>query len=137
MAKFKAAKQRKLRVSIEGADEVAKLLEDLGEAAGSILEQAAEAGGKIALDDAKRRCPVDTGALKASLYLAKSKTRKPEIKREVKISPGKKEYYGTFVELGTANINPQPFMRPAIDENQDRIAKAINQKVLSALGRIR
>ena len=137
MAKFKAAKQRQLRVSIEGADEVAKLLEDLSEAAGSILEQAAEAGGKIALDDARRRCPVDTGALKASLHLAKSKTRKPEIKREVKISPGKKEYYGTFVELGTANINPQPFMRPAIDENQDRIAKAINQKVLSALGRIR
>lgn len=137
MARFKAAKQRRLRVGIEGAAEVAKMLEELGEAASGILEQAAEAGGKVALDDAKRRCPIQTGALKASLHLEKGKTKKPEIKQEVKISPGKKEYYGTFVELGTSKQAAQPYMRPAIDENQTEIAKAINQEVLRAIGRIK
>lgn len=137
MAKFKAAKQKKLKTSIEGADEVIKMLQEMGQEASSILERAADAGGKIALNAAKNLCPVKTGALKASLYLQKSKTKKPEIKQEVKISPGKKEFYGTFVELGTSKQAAQPYMRPAIDENQGEIARTINQEVLKAIGRIK
>lgn len=137
MVRFRTGRQKRINVGIEGADEVAKLLESMGEAASIILEQAAEAGGKVVLKDAKKRCPVDSGKLRASLHLEKGKTKKPEIKQEVKISPGKTEYYGTFVELGTTRQAAQPFMRPAVDENKDIIAKAINQEVLRALRRIR
>ena len=134
--KFKSAKQRRLNTSIEGADEVIKMLKELGEAASGILERAAEAGGRVALDAAKAKCPVDTGALKRSLHIEKSKTKKPEIKQEVKISPGKNQYYGTFVELGTKRQAAKPYLRPAIDENQEQISKAVNQEVLRAIGRI-
>ncbi len=109
----------------------------MGAAASEILAQAAEAGGQVVLEDAKNHCPVDTGALKASLHIEKGKSKKPDIKQEVKILPGKKEYYGTFVELGTTRQATQPYLRPAVDENKEQIATAVNQEILKALGRIR
>jgi HK97 gp10 family phage protein len=133
MAKFKAAKQRKIKTSVEGLNDICKLLEDMGVEASNILQQAAEAGGRIALAAAKKRCPADTGALKESLYLENSKTKNPQIKQEIKIAPGKNEFYGTFVELGTSKQKAQPYMRPAVDENQHEIAKAINDEVIRAL----
>lgn len=128
-------RQRKVNVGIEGAEEIIKLLKDMGQAAENVLEKAAEAGGKVALSDAKRRCPIDTGNLKNSLHLDNGK--KSERRAEVKISQGKDEFYGTFVELGTKHQKAQPFMRPAIDENQSDIAKAVNEEVGRALGRFR
>lgn len=128
------AKKQRYRVGIEGADEVVKMLADMGQSAEDVLQSAAEAGGKIALDDAKMRCPVDTGRLKNSLYLEKLK--KSPGKADVKVSIGKNEYYGVFVELGTSKSEAKPFLRPAVDENKDRIAKAINEAVLKALGRL-
>ena len=136
MARFRAARQKKLNIGIEGADEVIELLEEMGVAASEILAQAAEAAGRIVLEDAKNRCPVDTGALKASLHIEPSKSKKPDIKQEVKVLPGKKEYYGTFVELGTSRQAAQPYLRPAVDENKDKIAAAVHQEIVKALGRI-
>jgi len=75
MARFRGVRQRKLNVGIEGADEVIKLLEEMGAAASDILEQAAEAGGLIVLENAKNDCPKDTGALKDSLHIEKGKSR--------------------------------------------------------------
>lgn len=137
MARFRGARQRRLNVGIEGADEVIQLLEEMGAAASAVLEQAAAAGGQIVLEDAKSRCPIDTGALKASLHMDKGKSKKPDIKQEVKISPGKQEYYGTFVELGTTRQAAQPYLRPAVDKNKEKIAKAVTQEIARALGRIR
>jgi len=51
--------------------------------------------------------------------------------------PGKQEYYGTFVELGTKHQAAQPYLRPAVDENKQQIGMAVNQKILKALERIR
>lgn len=31
--------------------------------------------------------------------------------------------YSVFLELGTSNVQPRPFLRPAIDENADRIER--------------
>lgn len=135
MGRSYSSRQRKVSSGIEGADEAIKLLKDMGIAAENVLEKAAEEGGKIALKEAKRRCPVDSGRLKASLHLTKG--RKSESKADVKIAPGKQEYYGTFVELGTKHQGAKPYLRPAVDEKQGDIAKAVNQTVLRALGRFR
>lgn len=137
MARFRGARQRKLHVAIEGADEVIKILENMGAAASDVLEQAAQAGGQIVLEDAKNRCSVNTGALKASLHIEKGKSKKPDVKQEVKISPGKQEYYGTFVELGTTRQAARPYLRPAVDKNKEKIAEAVTQEIARAIGRIR
>ena len=127
------AKKQNYKVGIEGADEVVKMLADMGQSAEDVLEKAAEAGGKIALNDAKRRCPVKTIRLKNSLYLEKLK--KSQGKADVKVSIGKKEFYGVFVELGTGDTQAKPYLRPAVDENKDKISKAVNESILKAIGR--
>lgn len=63
---------------------------------------------KIGLEieaEAKRRCPVDTGRLRASIV---SKST-PE-----GIIVGSPVEYSLYVEYGTYKMNPQPFLFPAV-----------------------
>lgn len=135
MVKSYTARQKKLFARVDGAKEVIKLLENMGQNAATVLSQAAEAGGKIALAEARRRCPVRSGRLRASLSLKLGK--KTALKANVRVVHGRKEYYGTFVELGTKKSPAQPFMRPAVDENKKRIADAITEEIGRAIGRSR
>ena len=68
-----SAKQRKVKTTVEGASALVKELKAMEDAAASVMMAGAKAGGKIALEDAKRNCPVDTGALKQSLHLTEGK----------------------------------------------------------------
>ncbi|MDA8227050.1 MAG: HK97 gp10 family phage protein [Desulfitobacterium hafniense] len=135
MAKSYTARQKKLFTRVDGAKEVIKLLEDMGQNAATVLLQAAEAGGKIALAEARRRCPVRSGRLRSSLSLKLGK--KTALKANVRVVHGRKEYYGTFVELGTKKSPAQPFMRPAVDENKKQIADAVTEEIGRAIGRSR
>jgi HK97 gp10 family phage protein len=128
-----SAKQRKVQVSIEGGQKLARRLKAMDEAAGNILMKAAKAGGKIALEEAKSRCPVDTGALRDSLNMAEN-TQKPT-KADVKIDYDKSLKYGTFVELGARGRPANPFMRNAVDENIDKINETISAEIADAVGR--
>lgn len=101
--------------------------------AAAALMQAAKAGGKIALEQAKRNCPVDTGALKQSLHLTEGKAT--NTKATVQVDYDKSLKYGTHVELGSRNRPANPFMRNAVDENQNQINEAITAELSRAVGR--
>lgn len=103
------------------------------DAAAAVLMQAAKAGGKIALEDAKRNCPVDTGALKQSLHLTEGKST--NVKATVQVDYDKSLKYGTHVELGSRNRPANPFMRNAVDDNQNQINEAITSELSKAVGR--
>ena len=104
-----SAKQRKVAGNVKGANEIAKELKEMGDSAKDILTIAANAGGQIALEDAKKNCPVRTGALKNSLKVRVSK--QSPTKAEVTIEYDKSLRYGTFVELGARGIPANPFLR--------------------------
>jgi HK97 gp10 family phage protein len=72
---------------------------------------------------ARFRCPVDTGALKASIQNKKI----GPMHHQVRVG----EFYGAYVEYGTRHMAAQPYLRPAIEE-QKRIFKAKMAKVFSA-----
>lgn len=103
------------------------------DAAAQVLMKGAKAGGKIALEDAKRNCPVDTGALKQSLHLSEDKATTK--KATVKVDYDKSLKYGTHVELGARGRPANPFMRNAVDENQRQINEAIVAEISRAVGR--
>ena len=127
-----SAKQKKVKVNLEGKEKIVKRLKQMGEAAGNVLMESAMAGGKIALEDAKRNCPVDTGALKNSLKLSKDKQTKK--KATVKVDYDKDIKYGTFVELGVRRREANPFLRNAVDSNQKNINEEIAENVAKAVG---
>ena len=128
-----SAKQKKVKVAVEGASAIAKDLKAMEDAAASVLMAGAEAGGKIALADATRNCPEDTGALKQSLRLEKDKAT-PK-KATVRVDYYKSIKYGTFVELGARGRPANPFLRNAVDDNINQINEAIVDEIARAVGR--
>jgi HK97 gp10 family phage protein len=128
-----SAKQRKVKVTLEGGKEIARRLKAMDAAASAILMRAAKAGGDVALESAKENCPVDTGALRDSLKMTENSSK--PTKADVKIDYDKNLRYGTFVELGVKGRPANPFMRDAVDKNQDKIDKAITKKIADEVGR--
>lgn len=72
----------------------------------------------------KMKAPIDTGALRNSIYVATSESNSPPLEAtEVLPNPtndsvyiGPSVEYGIYQELGTSFMSPQPFMLPAIRE---------------------
>jgi HK97 gp10 family phage protein len=71
-------------------------------------EGVARAGGYI-VDLARQLCPVDTGALRASIRL---EPEQPAPQMTVKAGGGAVTY-ARFIEYGTARSPAQPFLTPA------------------------
>ena len=127
-----SAKQRKMKVEVEGTAKLAKELKSMEDGASSVLLKGARAGGQIALEDARRNCPEDTGALKASLKLTDGKVT--TTKATIQVDYDKSLKYGTHVELGARGRPANPFLRNAVDDNQDAINEAIVKEITKALG---
>ena len=102
------------------------------DATSSVLLNSARAGGKIALEDAKQHCPVDTGALKNSLKIENGKAT--NVKATVEVNYDKSIKYGTYVELGVRGRKPNPFLRNAVDNNQEKINEAIKKAISDSIG---
>lgn len=127
-----SAKQKKVKIEIEGAEKIVKVLKEMEDAAGNVLMKGARAGGKIALEYARRECPVDTGNLRNSLRLEDDK--KTKVKATIKVDYDKSIKYGTFVELGARGRPANPFLRNAVDSNMDEINREIRDTVSKAVG---
>lgn len=74
------------------------------------LEVALEEIGLTAEGFAKKNCPVDTGRLRNSISHAST---------EDTAYVGTNVEYAIYVEMGTVNTKPQPYLRPAITEHKD------------------
>lgn len=76
----------------------------------SALEVALEEIGLTAEGFAKKKCPVDTGRLRNSISHAST---------EDTAYVGTNVEYAVYVEMGTVNTKPQPYLRPAVTEHKD------------------
>jgi HK97 gp10 family phage protein len=77
---------------------------------------ALEAAGIFIEGEAVVRCPVDTGNLRSSLtHRVKG--------NEVQV--GTNVEYAAHVEMGTEKAKAQPYLRPAVDENKNKILRIL------------
>lgn len=65
-----------------------------------------------AIREAKRIVPVRTGALKRSIVPGRTKESRVTIDGSILVT----EPYAGFVEFGTSNMAPQPYIRPALNK---------------------
>lgn len=80
--------------------------------------------------EAKQLAPVDTGALKASIYTRTENERPPEVEGEQVELPrpdegvahvGPSVNYGIYQELGTSDMAAQPYLTPAVETVRQRL----------------
>ena len=106
------------------------------EAVKTNIKLALAEGGKIVEAEAKRLVPVDTGKLKESLKATATFNMKTGYGIAVtaeKLDP----FYAHYVEYGTHDPEhhqaAQPYMRPAIDNNIEKIKALINNAIFGAI----
>ncbi|NSW92317.1 MAG: HK97 gp10 family phage protein [Firmicutes bacterium] len=123
------------RVSIQliGVNELIKNLEAVSDNITKDLTKAVKAGAKIVLDDAKARAPVDTGELRDNMTMRVVEKDRSQV--EIDVGPGKDQFYGLFIEQGTSKMAAKPFLRPALDENKEKVQKAITDEIEKAINK--
>lgn len=133
-------------MKIAGLDDLIESLVAAGDAktTGKVLRGAMRKGAKLVLADARQRCPVDTGALRASLKI-RMKSKKDLVM--AKVGAGEKDFvgkvfYAPMVEFGhfsgrasnkwgkpRKHVAAHPFLRPAFEATKGQaeaeIAKAL------------
>jgi len=113
-------------VTIKGLKETQREMERIvRELRGGRLLEAMRKATLIVQADAKRKAPVDTGRLRASIT--------PEIRATpgsgIRGVVGSVVVYAPYQEFGTKRMAAHPYLYPAFDENKDRIAKIISDAV--------
>ena len=124
-----------INFEIEGLDILEdKLLKMEAKVGGKFLRQALSKAATPVVRSAKQKAPVDTGALRQSIGKATRKGRgknvasvfigpKQSNARAVALANTKRSkpirgiFYGHMVEIGYGRQAPQPFLRPALEEN--------------------
>jgi len=89
------------------------------------VEMELDVVGADMVDLSRSIVPVDTGALRESIY------HRPA---GLELEFGATMDYASHIEFGTSRARAQPYMRPALDANQQRILDAIRVGCLNALG---
>ena len=133
---------------IENLDKLLKKLENLKTVS---VEQAVNEACILVENDAKRRCPVDTGELRMSITHEIEETSENRITGAV----GTNLEYAPYVEFGTGIFSslgngrqdrwsykdakgewhstigqqPQPYLHPALDDNREEVKKLIQKKI--------
>ncbi len=81
------------------------------------LDKRVEMAARLVEADAKRLCPVDTGTLRASIHTVKL--------ADAKYAVGSNVEYALYQERGTHKMPAQPYLRPALENNQAEIQALI------------
>jgi len=138
-------------IKLEGLDELIEAFAKLPDEAAEMIKPAVEQAGKLVLEKAKEKVPVDSGKLRDSLRLKKARQRPDSsgVIHYITWGPNVREYAAPL-ELGHAirfkkggpthgRVAPRPYLRPAADESKEQVldivAKAMNRAIDEMGGR--
>ena len=82
---------------------------------------------RFAKDNIKSHKLIKSGDLLDNMSM--NTTEKDRTQVEVTIGPGKKQFYGMFHEYGTSKMKARPFLRPAYDENIEKVQEVIAEEL--------
>ena len=131
---------------IVGLDDIIRDIEAFGDKATPLIDKIVEDGGNILLQAAKEKVHVDSGTLKKSLVLKKQKSKQKKVVYH--ITWGKDvQAYAAPLELGhglvfmghptNKRVPAYPFLRPAADENKEKVYKMLFAGLNKALETLR
>ncbi len=138
-------------VEIVGMKDVEKLMKEIGKVAQKHITKSVRAGANIVRDEARKNAPLDTKKLKKSIKAKAERGKKGKkvfrvgfygegLAKESK--DGNRSFYPVSQEYGWTmengkRIHTKPFLRPAIDNNRERINQVILKTLSTELKRLR
>lgn len=125
-------------VTLEGLDELVRNLEQIGEKAGRVENEALRTGAEIVQAEAASKAPrsdLNKPHLADNIVISKVKTG--EGGKYVEVGPTKGDhslfFYGKFLEWGTSKMPARPFMFPALIQARDRAIAAMAEVIKGAM----
>lgn len=122
-----------MRIEITGITEGVANFNRLKKNVPAAVERGLDYGAEVVLGVAERIVPVYKGPPKEGTVrgLLKESLR---IEREpMERSIGTDVRYARFVEFGTSDMAPEPFLRPALDVSLDEIKDGISERLANAI----
>lgn len=140
-----AKKNMRMRLKVEGVDDVVKALQNADEKMQKALNDLISQAAEIVFREADARAPIGpSGRTRFSLRIEVGKNKKGLFYANVVVGAQQGEstatsaFYVTFYELGTSRQPPRPFMRPALDKSRAKVRRFLQEglkDVLLKLGR--
>ena len=99
---------------------------------GNAVEVATKEGAEAVARDARALAPRDSGRLALEIDVRKSKFKDGGYSVMAQGPGNYDRFYAIWVELGapkTRNVKAQPFLRPALRKNKQKIMKAFEGKL--------
>lgn len=122
----------RMKVGIEGSADLKAVLRAVDrETSGTALLVAVDKGGQVLEGAMSSLAPRSARGSRGHQpgFLADNIGREVQRltgrKAQVAVAPKKEAFYGMFQEIGTSDMAPQPFMRPALDATVDAIVDAV------------
>ncbi len=121
--------------------QLAELEKRLVDIADKVAKKALRTAARRAMNEVRKEArdnaPEDTGLLDENFALM-TKAKNGEVTAKVGIKGGAKKndttpFYFRFVELGTKNMQARPFMRPALENNAEKILSSVADELTKAL----
>ena len=143
-------------LDFSGLLDLSKDLEALSKAENrKVMRDTTRAGATVFKDEVVKRAPVRTGKLKKNIVVLTQRDRNGDISSGVHVrgrnphtgnsdnsmkgSNARNAFYWRFVEMGTVNMPPHPFIRPAFDVRQEQATEVairrMNQAIDEALSK--
>lgn len=106
---------------------ISAILRTYGERAAQAARQALEENAEIVMEEARRRCPVDSGKLRDSIHSEKKGANKIRI---IADAENNGYHYARIVEYSPRG---KPFLRPALESKREEIKQNMIEKIRAAL----
>jgi HK97 gp10 family phage protein len=87
---------------------------------------AVDHASRVLADEIRKRAPVETGRLRASVTVGPVKVAGGQISQSVVVEGGHDGPFVGAVEYGTRDEAPHPFFRPAVEAKREEMARIID-----------
>ena len=122
------------KIELKGAKELEAVLKELpNNLARNGLRGGVRAAAKLLQKSAKDNAPVDDGDLRDGIIIKEDRRAPESVSMQVGTRKGIRHAH--LVEFGTVHMKPQPFLRPAFDENVENIFQVMGNAMAKSLAR--
>lgn len=121
-------------LTLEGLEDLLEDVQQLGAKASRVENKALRAGAKVIQEGMSKRASrsrLNKPHLADNIEISGVKRRAGT--KYIEVGPGKKFFYGIFLELGTSKMDKRPFMQPTMVADGDKSTQAMAAELKKGL----